>query len=387
MRVIALIGLLAGYVTTLPLWLGETPRSFPPAPLLHLDPSITRLDIWGFLLFPITVFSMVFPRRCTLCVVIISFSFLILLNTNRLQPYTFQYLLMLLVLCTKTSGSITDVEIAKKSQITSSTILVILSSVWFWSGIQKINLRFFEMGVPWFAEPALLMLPEQYTLIVYLGVTLAPIVETTSAILLLFPRTRSYGAVTLVLMHISILLILGPLGRGFNSSVWSWNLAMIGFLVLIHRYRVRVHTLPLFKCSWHWRTLLQLLVIGLSCAAPLLNFFHRWPDYLSHSLYSWATMEGRVYVRDTDAPSLFLSELPITEYNGNDNRVYFDLDDWSYATNNSPSFPHEAGYRLAFQKLCGRSTDLELALFDRVNRLTGERRIRTYRCQDASHYQ
>ena len=60
-----------------------------------------------------------------------------------------------------------------------------------------------------------------------------PLTECGIAIVLLSKKWRNNAVIAAVVMHVFILLELGPVGHNTNSVIWSWNVTMICFLALL----------------------------------------------------------------------------------------------------------------------------------------------------------
>src|ERR1041385_5377815 len=180
----------------------------------------------------------------------------------------------------------------------ANTCRLILVSIYFWSGLQKLNPGFFHDTFPWLMEPitrhvhadALL----QFAFVV-------PLVETGIGIALLTRRTRKPALIVAAAMHGFILLMIGPLGQRHNSVVWSWNIviALAAFLLFWKA--------PDFSA----RDVLQprgarfhALVLALFTVAPALSFFNAWDHYLSWSLYSGNKTDADIYMTDAVANKL-----------------------------------------------------------------------------------
>src|SRR5690242_11009744 len=141
---IFLVLALAGGVLLSPLlWLGVG-RTFPRAPIFFtlsrvpilIDSSLASLMLTAL---AISKFSKRPRRYLVLAVVLIAF--LAALDQTRLQPWVFQYAVMLSVLAFR-SESVK----ATSSQIRAQQMVIV--SLYFWSGAQKINWSFSHDVIP-----------------------------------------------------------------------------------------------------------------------------------------------------------------------------------------------------------------------------------------------
>ena len=106
-----------------------------------------------------------------------------------------------------------------------------LAVAYIWSGIQKLNARFFQVVPSWFVAPAERWhVPASLIEALRLTVAAAPVIELAIGLALWLPRLRKIAIGAAVALHLSALLFLGPLGYNYNWVVWPWNLAMIGLL-------------------------------------------------------------------------------------------------------------------------------------------------------------
>lgn len=97
-------------------------------------------------------------------------------------------------------------------------------ALWFWSGLGKLcSPRFlteggaFLVGLPAGSEST-----SGTVLAIALGCA-----EIALAVLALMPRWRRHAGIAGCLLHAGILLVLSPLGRNLNPSVWPWNAALM----------------------------------------------------------------------------------------------------------------------------------------------------------------
>lgn len=285
-RVVAL-GLLAALLIAPRLWFhhpffGPLPPlaaipSFPPA----LDPVVYALALLPLL--PIVVM----PRPVGLvrawCVF---FGLKAATDLSLWQPYFYQYLFMLLALCFAAPGRI-DAESAVRD-----VSRLIVASVYFWSGVGKLNATFLAGGLeivlgPFLSAPALKSLAPLAVVV--------PLLEISVALGLVTKRLRRAAAAGAIAMHVLLLLSLGPLGQNANPVVWPWNVAM---MLLVWILFVRDASAPASRILWNRAFPFHQLVLVLFGLCPLLALFGLWPTSLSFRLYADSSSWGDILVTE-----------------------------------------------------------------------------------------
>ncbi|MFN2262300.1 MAG: hypothetical protein ABR595_09580 [Psychroflexus sp.] len=93
----------------------------------------------------------------------------------------------------------------------------------------------------------------------------------------LFTKFKKQASYALIVMHIFILIYLGPLGINFNEVVWIWNIIMIYHLLYVNKKI----TLGLILKSKTY-----LIAVILIAVNPILYIFGKSSPYLSFSFYS-----------------------------------------------------------------------------------------------------
>ncbi len=234
----------------------------------------------NLLLFAVLIGSLVliayrkWVKTATIAIVS-AFALFILEDITRLQPwiYTQSFILILLSLDHK-----------KKSKAVLFGILVILSSTYVWSGIQKMNIGFITNVIPWYlSEPFGFDLYLEIKTAIpssYYGFFIIPLIEILIGVLLLFNKTRKKAVAFALIMHLLLLFFLGPFGHSWNSVVWIWNISLILLLVAIHRDDIS------FQKSHFSHLRLNYFVFGLFFIMPIFNFIGLWDSNLSGILYS-----------------------------------------------------------------------------------------------------
>jgi hypothetical protein len=187
----------------------------------------------------------------------------------RWQPWFYQYLLMLVPYALLKDKK----EILRMHQL-------ILAGVYFWSGAHKFGAGFIHFWETFIVRDYAMLQPYGWAI---------ALIECTLALSLLFKTSQRIGAAAIILMHLSLLFILGPLGHNINPVVWPWNLCMIGFCALLF-FTPR----PLFKKRFPPALWPMLCLVWIM---PIFSYINGWPQYLSWHLYSGRGQRLLVFIR------------------------------------------------------------------------------------------
>lgn len=277
-------------------------------------------------------------RVVALLVFVLCTIFLILEDQSRLQPYLYVELMVGigLIYYTLNGRDLNGIRIA-------------LVLVYFWTGIQKLNVHYFREVFPWVISsgthcPSLGGHPR---LLAPLALATA-LLEIAVGLLLLWPRTRRYGIAAVIFVHASALFLIGPFGMNYAPVVWPWNIAMIAYVwILFRRYD---------RSILRVRDPIHVLAIVLFGLLPILNLFSLWDDYLSFHAFSGSQMDA--YLR---VPKGTERELPATARRAlQGGKVWFA--NWSLSDNGASAYPAERIYHSVFRRLCITAPDLELVI-------------------------
>jgi hypothetical protein len=270
-------------------------------------------------------------------------------DQSRLQPWFFQYCFMLFAL-SRPEGE--------------NLCRLIIFSIYFWSGLQKLNGGFAGDAFPWLVEP-LKIIPA------WVGYA-APFIEAGIALALLFRPTRRAAVLLAIVMHAAILLAIGPLGHNTNNVVWPWNITMAASAFLLFwRADFSARDLLLPK-----RTLARVVLV-LFTVAPALSFFGAYDNYPSWALYAGNKDNGDLYFSDA-----VYDKLPDTlQDNVTDegpDRAGLNIGTWSFGELNVPAYPELRIYRQVHRSLC-RYGDITLVV-ERKRTLLRTRPKLTFTC-------
>lgn len=335
------LGLATGVVLSFRLW--TTQRAFPLLPRIPFVPGfpypLDWLALAVFVCLALAVAIRTRPRLETAALVLLA-AILIAQDQTRCQPWVYQYVLMLFAVIPS------KLESESESSRALNTLRILVAALYFWSGLQKVNLVFFTDTGPWFFEAIGKYLPISPSVAGVLSYFL-PVVESSIGVGLLFPRTRRAALAAGVAMHLFILFAIGPLGHDVNDVIWPWNIVMIGILwVLFGRTERRVVRL-------HWlappKLVPRSVLVGF-CLLPALNWVHLWDSYPSWALYSGMIVEGTVYIDDIAARCLDPDVRSHLRPFGSVQAL--SIWDWAEDVLNAPVYPERWVFRRLTDYLC-----------------------------------
>jgi hypothetical protein len=320
-------GTLSGMAMAPGLWTGN--RGFPTMPAWAWVPElpISLSAVLTFALVASILGVAIHPKpgRFALVPPAIGF-FMAIFDMSRVQPWFFEYALVLIGL----AWMDWDEPESARSRSAWAVCATVLIAIYFWSGLQKANPIFATQVFPWLLQPLGPALASKLSALW----PVAPIVETSVGLLLLWPRTRWIGLGLATTMHVLVLLALGPLGQNYDSIVWPWNFWLIamGFALFADSKQEVLRST--------WRLPVGKAIVILLGLLPVLNFAGLWDGFLSSSFYSGKLRDGWIYLTADGA-----AHLPPEYVRGNKglvregpNRYRLDILLWSMSEMNAPPY-------------------------------------------------
>ena len=289
LRAVLLSACFLGMVLSAPLWWND--RLFPLLPIASWIPNLPAP--WDKCIFGATLASLVVALWCYRPAVVFFLAatlFLYFGDQNRGQPWFYLYWVMLLLSLMPEPAGVSGCRL-------------LLTAVYLWGGIQKLNGRFFNEVPPWFVSPAAGWgVPTSVVHLLQWAVASAPFIEIFIALAFWVPRLRKLAVGAIVVVHGAALVFLGPLGHNLNRVIWPWNLAMIALVIVLFPVnppaRLAQNVLELRK------SMPALLVTLLVCALPALSFFGWWDKSFSFALYSGNQATADIFVSESFAERL-----------------------------------------------------------------------------------
>lgn len=305
-------------------------RSFPLIPCFEpLGFTIPNgLNFVLITVFLVSLFALVFLKKAApylVSVLLVLSCLLVLEDITRFQVWFYQFISMLACLC-----------LIKKPK---AALLMILASIYFWSGLHKLNVYFVEDTFSW------LMTAYDFTTPFGKMPGLAwatGVFELSLGIGLLFEKTRKITGVAILFFHLIILGILGPFGHDWNPIVWPWNMAMIGFAMVLCWDKEPVS----FVERKGLGTYLVYLFFGI---LPVLNYFESWPEQQSFKMYTGISPELLIYFDKEDLDCL--PEWTHKDVFG-EKLIMYSLDDYAFEELKVPVYTSLYHFKLAGKIFC-----------------------------------
>ncbi|MFY8090579.1 MAG: hypothetical protein ACOVMI_04945 [Chitinophagaceae bacterium] len=308
------------------LWMSN--RLFPVIPVHQLFQN-TNQSI-HFILYILSICTLLItilykPQKALLIILFFAEILACLLDYTRWQPWQFQYLSMLFVciICFN--------DFKKATQ----WIALIMASIYIFSGLHKLNYHFLQNMWSQTILKDFLGL-NQNTIIQFkltkIGYVL-PIVETLAGFGLLSKFWQKKAAKVLIIMHLILLIILGPLGLNYNQIVWPWNVAMI---VFVYHLFIKNKT-PIVNFNLLLSPRLYIIAL-LWLVMPIFSFWNKWPHYLSNDLYSGKALGMQIIIKDKE-----IEKHPLAIYantiNNEDSIMTISIQNWAMSELKTPQFP------------------------------------------------
>jgi hypothetical protein len=343
---------LAAKVISWKVWLAN--RLFPLVPPFNFlfVPSAIHLVLFIFSLLAL-LSLLIFPANKVLQASVIIIEILsCLLDQNRWQPWEYQYIFIILALVINNKND--------KSAV--SVIAFILISVYFFSGIGKMNTAFslFVRNKIVLSGISPVTNSIVYEWFVYHIGYLVGLIETAAGIGLFFRRTRKASALFLIVMHLLILAIFGPLGINYNRIIWPWNVVMIVMLYVFFMGSTPVSiSLQSIKPGWNK------LIIVFFGILPFLNLFGYWDFYASSSLFSYKTPEMYICIHNPGSTKILqlFSTSHKNKFLCDSSSALLDVRAWSLHEMQVPANPEIRIYKIIKEQLLKRYPDMNATFF------------------------
>jgi hypothetical protein len=332
------------------LWRSE--RVFPHAPVADWVPRLAApldslLLLAEFLLLGAILFR---PYRNRWLPAFFGMMVLwVLPDQIRLQPWFYLYGLLLL-----------PATFYRKPSAENDNAGVLLVMQWVviglyvWSGLHKHSHDYYHYVHGFIARPLEPHLPASVFEAWNQAALVAPWFEFGAAVLLAFGPTRKLAVLLISGMHGYLLLCLGPLGSGWNSVIWPWNISMVLILwVLFFGQPV----LPLRLLLGPRIRFAAIPAVLLAVFMPALRYADAWDNNLSFCLYSGKTKGLNFFIRESAVnklPNEGRQHLSKTNQPG---LRYMSADTWCMDELGVPINPQERIYKLIGKELCTRYFD------------------------------
>ena len=230
-----------------------------------------------------------------------------------------------------------------------SLIAILLVSTYFYGGLCKLNEGFLKVIWSKMFLQLFLKIPANFVAQgwVYYSGYLLGIMELLGGVGLLFTKTRSRSAQSLILMHFFILIFLGPFGFKGYLILWPWNISMILFLYFIFLQKNETD-IVLLQSIKGWGKLVFVCWIIL----PVFSFVGYWDYNLSSNLWSGNVPRMVICIRDTSKCKplqRFFSKKDIANTCRGEAKV--DIQVWAISETGVAAYPQNRTYRIMQKKL------------------------------------
>ena len=374
LRTSIVVAFLGGILFSHKLWFGAG-RSFPRSPIASSLPD--TFSLLEFLLSPLLLILLVFiavrkkPTRF-IVVTLTLLALLVFLDQTRLQPWVYQYSILLGILAFH----------GRSPSMTSTTLAacqLAVAAQYVWSGIQKLNWSFAHKIVPDILALTGISLPQSMLRLLPLLAIVVALAEASIGVALLFRRTRSVGVIVAVGMHLVLLLVMITSNR--NSVIWPWNVAMIVIVGVLFWRAEGYSTRWLSRASYPLRAMLAIY-----CLAPVLSFAGWWDLYLSSALYSGNTPNVAVRINE-EVRERLSPETRQLVFSSKAGELILPIYEWSMSDLNVPQYPEVRVYKELGRFVCrvgGNHPDIELIIQERPGIVDGAARVIRRSCRDLS---
>lgn len=378
---------LALVLATCQLWTPQT--VFPQVPVFEIFCSAPAwLDWICLVILSLGLVMIAFSRssslsHCGCMFVLVSLLTLVFLDQHRFQPWAYQlWLFVATWLC-----------FSIRSQIASMRWLMI--SIYFYSAMGKCDYEFFH-SVGQQMLGAMFKLIGQHAAIMpdwlRLGlVCMFPMTELAIAIGLAWPKSRRVAGFLAIGLHLTLILVLGPLGLNHRLGVLIWNaqFAMQAAFLFVSKRLSRVNDAPQEQIDMPQRKnwlrsspqTFGMLLIAIAIVMPLTERFGIWDHWPSWALYAPHSSRVRVEVTGPSLKRLpeelvALTNKPASETEEGFDWVMIPIDEWSLQTLDTPIYP-QSRFQLGVARQIAAQVNSEdqvrVTLLGIASRFTGVR--------------
>ena len=377
-KIWAAFGLLL-FVSTWRLWTPQT--VYPQVPLLGW---VGRLPPWvewlGFVLIlgSLAVALLTrrrFPYRLAMLTFVAAVMGMTLMDQHRLQPWAYQHAIFALVI-----GNC-------RPRLGFTLMRLVVVSIYFYSALSKFDYQFLHTLGQQFLSTLMGFVgvaTDEWPAKIQLCVSaIFPLGELLIACGLCWSPTRRAAVVAAVMLHVMLLLILGPIGLQHKAGVLIWNLYFIIQAVALFAFpRVPQVAVP---ATGHPRLLLRETVIRcivwVTVLLPIAEFWGRFDHWPAWGLYSPRNSRVSFYVHRVAADRLpeavrtYLADAPPDQP-----WLQLQMDRWSLSELAVPIYPQDrfhVGVALAVTKRYDLDRSIRVVWQSASHRISGARATQT----------
>ena len=354
-KITVAFGLLLSLLCSHNLWAGQ--RWYPVCPVFedwYISPPYDYFLLAAEIVLILLLIVADKPRLFIFLLLVLNLAY-VFLDQNRLQPWFFIYNSFFLVLF------FYNWRIDNVNHYNSFFIILQLcfSAVYVYSGLQKFNPGFINDTYPWFIKPLEKFVSERQMITLTKTGYVIPFVEIFIGFGLLFKPLRFISIPLVVILHVIILILMGPLGNNYNSVVWPWNIMMVVLALLLFSGKTNER---FFSISHLFKQPVFYLVMALFWILPAFNLVGKWETYLSFSLYSGNNHNGKIIICDEAYERLPFYVRHYVYHNGGQYILY--PKEWCLNELKTPLYPEKRVFEnvTGYVKTISHSTDEDVKL-------------------------
>ena len=365
-----LIGLAILVLATFPLWVQS--GDYPRVSWLPLDCSgqfgfVTELMLLTALAVAISVLIRRNDRQWIWWVIAATLCLLVLMDQHRLQPWVYQLITISVIV-----GCLGVVRAIRWT-------IPVTISIYLFSALGKFDYQFTHTVGAEMIQSVVGRVHE----LNHAGATRMafglPVCELSVAVLLAVPKTRRLGGWLAIMMHVTLIGILGPwnLDHSWGVLVWNAMLATQAFWLFVIGQARAAATIDPAKPRLTLASCVATLTVTVVLLMPLLERFGCWDHWTSWALYSPHNSRVRIEIHRSAMPAL-PSELQqhLDHDRDGDGWRELDFETWSLQKRLVPVYP-QARYQLSVAHRIAIRNQLQSeirATFQGISdRWTGER--------------
>ena len=368
-----------------PLWL-QSGDLYPQVPLFSFARTASYTwDLVALAIAAASIAMLLVPSRrwqaAGCCGFILGSVALVVLDQHRLQPWLQQLILLCLF------------ALLLPRSLFLNFARWLLISIYLFSAASKFDFVFLQSLGHQFSDQAFSFVGIDFKVlpdpIRWCCAWSFPIGELLIGVGLMMPKTRRLAAWLAIILHVFLLLILGPLGLNHQAGVLCWNLFFVAQVVILFllpdrmptqekagegRTSEPIETIPKAGIA---HALCRLLLI-LPVLEPF-GYYDHWPAW---QLYAPRNSRVAMSILDERVDKLPDSLLPYVSEPGGEFGIWreIDLSGWSLETLHVPIYPHgrfQIGVSLATIEKYDL-TSVRIDVQETADRSTGERQQQVF---------
>lgn len=282
---VLLLATLSTWLLSTKVWM--TDRNFPVIPLFEGIPNIpSPIDyIFYSILIVLAIYQVIYlENKNTKIALIALFSFLMVGDQMRWQPYNVQYLLMVIGLLFYPSNT---------EQLLNAFRLIIVT-FFIWSGFQEFNTVFTDSIFPWMALPIADKFPAKMEPYIIEGGFIFAALNILTGVALLFEKSRNIAVYVAIAIQLFLFYALSPMGNDWNHVILPYNIAMAFFsFILFFNAKFEIKNLFWSKKFYYHQVTLAFFTI-----LPLLSIVGLYDRMQSFNIYSGKAWYAKIYVTE-----------------------------------------------------------------------------------------